>query len=159
MWEKHLRCLNYVSSKLPAFFPLNAGHNSTFVEASPRLSRPDVVINLIHDQEGYGYLGDLCIPRYNLTSSERHLSDNHKWRVVCKAPSNILVVLMGLDMPQGEGEYLQMRRRVISGATMRFQGIDLKKNSVLFGHVVDKNETESSLQLSPFRLAYICAST
>ena len=140
-----------------SFLPPNADYDSILMEPVPRLSKPDVVINLLHDEEGYGYLGDLCIPRYNLTTSGHHPSANHKWRVVCKAPSNILVVLLGLDMPQGEGEYLQMRRRVFSGATMHFQGIDLKKNSVLFGHVVDKNETESSHQLSPFRLAYVCA--
>ena len=80
--------------------------------------------------------------------------ENGKWRVVCKAPSQIFTVLLAMEMPQGE--YLQMRRRALRGSTQTFHGSSLKKNSVLFGHV--RAAGLSTEERSPFRLAYFCAS-
>jgi hypothetical protein len=110
------------------------------------------VINLLHDKLGYGYIGDMCVPGYNLTS-RGPVSGNGKWRVVCRAPSRIFTVMMAMDMP--EGDYLQIRRRAFRGSLQEFHGSSLRKNSVLFGHVRNAS-TSNTDELSPFRLAYFC---
>lgn len=120
----------------------------------PLVGQKTELINLLHDPLGYGYLGDLCVPGYNLTKSGHCPSVSGKWRVVCRAGSSIFVVVLGMDMP--EGDYLQMRRRAFSGRTARFHGVSLKKNSVLFGNV-RASESQQVNSLAPFRLAYICA--
>lgn len=130
----------------------NAGNltysNSTAPQKKPPIAGPPTRIRLLHDPLGYGFLGDQCVPGYNLTSPGLN-SSNHKWRVICRAPSRIFVILLAIDMPAGE--YLQVRRRSLGGSSTRFHSHNLNLNSVLFGHV---NKTEDG----GFRLAYICAS-
>ena len=113
---------------------------------------------MVNSQDGYGYLGDLCVPGYNLTTAGPD-ADNRKWRVVCKAPSKIVAIVMAMNMSGGgtppQGEFLQIRRRGLKGVTNTFQGLTLEKNSVLFAHV---GYGGGASETSPFRLAYFCAS-
>lgn len=152
----HGNCLLHSLHSL-RFFP---GNLSFSVRVSPSkkppMKGPAKVMNLLHNEDGYGYLGDLCCPGYNL-SSHGPVSGNLKWRVVCRRPSHIFTVLLAMDMP--EGEYLQMRRRALRGSTRRFHGSTLRKNSVLFGHVrTNRSNTKHLVPASPFRLAYFCSS-
>lgn len=128
----------------------------TRLVGKPPNTMPATVITLVNSPGGYGYLGDLCVPSYNLTTPGPD-ADNRKWRVVCRAPSKIVVIVMGMNMTgEGippQGEYLQIRKRALKGVTATFQGLSLDKNSVLFAHVGSGGEVNS-----PFQLAYICAS-
>lgn len=137
-----------------SLFPGNQSFSEQVAPSNkPPMMGPPTRIHLLHEPSGYGYIGDLCVPNYNLTS-RGHTPRNGKWRVVCRAPSQLFTVLLAMDMPQGD--YLQMRRRALRGSTQTFHGSSLKKNSVLFGHV--KSGGLTTEQGSPFRLAYFCAS-
>lgn len=130
----------------------------TRLKGKPPNPMPAKVITMVNSEEGYGYLGDLCVPTYNLTTAGLD-ADNRKWRVVCKAPSKVFVIVLAMNMSGGgtptQGEYLQIRRRGLKGVTSTFQGMSLEKNSVLFAHV---GYGGGASQTSPFRLAYFCAS-
>ena len=136
----------------------------------PIAGRPKV-INLLHSELGYGYLGNQCVPGYNFSGFlPTGPTLNNEWRIVCKAPSQVFVVVMAIHMPEADvgGDYLQMRRRGFGGISTKFEGFNLKKNSVVIGHVVGEGEEsgkgpefmndEEIIVDTDFRLAYICTS-
>lgn len=141
--------------------PRHAG-NSTYsnsradAQKVPISGRP-TVIHLLHSPLNYGYLGDQCVPGLNLTSPGSSSSSNHKWRIICKVPSHLYVVVLALDV-SGE-DYLQVRRRALRGSVDgQYQSLGLQKNSILIGYV-QKSGQSSNSTVNPFRLAYVCAGT
>lgn len=81
-------------------------------------------------------------------------SSNSKWRIICKAPSHLFVIVLALDVP--DQDYLQVRRRALRGSVGRYESLSLKKNSILVGYV---RGGEHNSSVNPFQLAYICAGT
>ena len=129
-------------------------NNSRAISVKPPLDGKPNVINRLHAKKLYDFLGDACVPSYNL-STPGISSPNDKWRIVCRSPSELYVVVMAINMQ--EGDYLQVRRRVLTGTSRQFQALYLKLNSILIGHI--RNESrKGDEEDSSFRLAYFCAS-
>ena len=121
----------------------------------PPGGRPDIIVNIIYQDQNYGYLGDAEVPRYNITESEvASASKNDKWRVTCRPYNMMYVVLMGLNL-MGD-DYLQVRRKTFRKTSQQFWGFFMKKKSVLVGLVKGQSKEEEEKE-SSFRLAYICA--